>query len=131
MFSEKGVKFEAFGLSSDIALRYLETPLLARAGSGTSSSAVRGFVVGGVAPAFKLSARGKAKFEGQEHEQDIGEDVNGFDLGLAGGGGIEFGRVVVEARYTHGLLHVNSDDNGDEDRINNRVFSVMFGFRFR
>jgi len=39
--------------------------------------------------------------------------------------------VLVEARYTHGLPHINTDDNGDEDRIKNRVFGVMAGFRFR
>jgi hypothetical protein len=52
-------------------------------------------------------------------------------VALVGGIGVEFGRALVEARYTHGLLHINEDDNGDEDRIKNRVFSVMVGFRFR
>ncbi len=32
---------------------------------------------------------------------------------------------------THGLRHINTDDNGEGDRIKNRVFSVMVGFRFR
>ena len=48
-----------------------------------------------------------------------------------GGVGVEFGRAVIEARYTHGLRHINTDDNGDEDRIKNRVFSVTVGFRLR
>jgi hypothetical protein len=39
--------------------------------------------------------------------------------------------VVIEARYTHGLLRINTDDNEPNDRLNNRVFSLTGGFRFR
>jgi predicted small metal-binding protein len=38
---------------------------------------------------------------------------------------------VIEARYTHGITHINEDDNGDGDRIKNRVFSLTVGFRLR
>ena len=131
LFSEKGVKFESGGFGAEVALRYIEVPLLARAGFGASSSAVRGFVVGGVAPAFKVSARGKSTFDGQEQSTDIGDEISALDFGLVAGAGLEFGRVLVEARYTYGLPHINTDDNGDEDRIKNRVFGVMAGFRFR
>jgi Outer membrane protein beta-barrel domain len=131
LFAEKGVKFESGGFGAEVALRYIEVPLLARAGFGASASAVRGFLVGGAAPAFKVSARGKATADGQEQTRDIDDAISAGDLGLVGGGGLEFGRVLVEARYTHGLLHINTDDNGDEDRIKNRVFSVMVGFRLR
>lgn len=30
--------------------------------------------------------------------------------------GVEFGRARIEARYTHGLRHINTDDNGEDDR---------------
>jgi hypothetical protein len=39
--------------------------------------------------------------------------------------------MLVEVRYTHGLLHINEDDNDPEDSIKNRVFSVIVGFRLR
>ena len=42
-----------------------------------------------------------------------------------------FGRALVEARYTHGVLHIVEDDNGDVDRLKNRVFSVLVGVRVR
>jgi len=134
LFSEKGVTFEPvpeLGVdeSIDIRIRYLEIPLLARLDFGAVGSAARVFVVGGAAPAFKLSAHGKATFEGVEQTRDIDDDVYSADVGLVGGVGVEFGRALIEARYTHGLRHINTDDNGDEDRIKNRVFSVMFGFR--
>lgn len=135
LFSEKGVKFDgrALGLdgAADLRVRYLEFPLLARADFVPGSPAARVFAVGGVAPAFRLSAQSKASFEGQEDTQDVGDQVKPFDLGLVGGAGVEIGRALIEFRYTHGLLHLNEDDNGDEDRIKNRVLSLSFGFRLR
>ena len=134
LFSEKGVTFNALPIAevgkADVRVRYVEFPVLARRDFGTAGSGARLFVLGGAAPAFKLSARTRAEFEGEEQTRDIGDEIKPFDLGLVGGVGVEFGRAVVEGRYTHGLLHINEDDNGDEDRIKNRVFSVMFGFRF-
>ena len=73
----------------------------------------------------------RTEIDGEEQTRDIGDEIYSADVGLVGGFGVEFGRALVEARYTHGLRHINTDDNGDEDRIKNRVFSVMFGFRLR
>jgi hypothetical protein len=63
--------------------------------------------------------------------QDIDDAIESLDLGLVGGLGVELGRALIEARYTHGLLRINTDDNEPNDRLNNRVFSVTMGFRFR
>ena len=132
LFSEKGVHwdFPPF-VSFDIRVRYFEIPLLARADFGPPASTTRIFAVGGAAPAFKLSARTTVESEGQKVTRDSDDDVYGVDLGLIGGLGLELGRAQVEARYTHGLRHINTDDNGDEDRMRNRVFSVTLDFRFR
>ena len=134
LFSEKGVKVDISGLvpdgSVDIRLRYFEIPLLARADFADQRASARLFVVGGAAPAFKLSARSKLEAEGEEQTRDSDDDFYSLDVGLVGGLGLEFGRAQVEARYTHGLRHINTDDNGD-DRIKNRVFSVTVGFRLR
>ena len=132
LFSEKGVKFR-FGEFArlDARLRYLEIPLLARADFGAPTSTTRVFVVGGAAPAFELINRATAQFEGREVTRDIGEDIKPFDLGLVGGVGMAFRRALVEARYTHGLLGTNEDDNEPEDGMPNRVFSLTVGFRFR
>ena len=133
LFSEKGVEVEVPALSAsfDVRLRYLEVPVLGRADFGASDSAARVFVAGGAAPAFKLSAHSTATVAGEEQTRDIDEEVYSVDVGLVGAFGVEFGRALVEARYTHGLRHINTDDNGDEDRIKNRVFTVMVGFRIR
>ena len=134
LFSEKGRKVKAPVLeldSADIRIRYFEVPMLARAGVGGTRSASRVYVAGGVAPAFKLAARAHAVSRGREDTRDIGDDLYSFDVGLVGGLGVEFGRALIETRYTHGLRHINTDDNGDEDRIKNRVFSVLVGLRLR
>ena len=136
LFSEKGVRFDgrAVGLDSDvdIRIRYLEIPLLARANFGPVSARSRTFVVvAGAAPAFRLSARDKATLAGREHTLDRKDQWKPFDLGLVGGVGVEFGRALIEARYTHGIPHINEDDNGEEDRARNRVFSVTAGFHLR
>jgi hypothetical protein len=136
LWSEKGVTFNVPAIEDvpagelDIRLRYLEVPLQVRGDFGRTGSNTRFFLLGGAAPAFKLGARGKFDFAGQKGTQDLDEDIKAFDLGLVGGAGVEFGLAVVEARYTYGVTHINTDDNGDEDRIKNRVFSVTFGFRF-
>ena len=87
--------------------------------------------MGGAAPAFKLSAQVKGEFEGEEQTRDFGRGIEPFDLGLIGGLGLEFGRALIEARYTYGALRINTDDNEPNDRLNNRVFSVTIGFRLR
>jgi Outer membrane protein beta-barrel domain len=134
LFSEKGVKFDAVAIDFDtvgtleIRVRYIEIPLLARVDLG-SRSTTRVFVVGGAAPAFELSGRVSAEFGGQKDTRDFGNQIKPFDVGLVGGLGVELGRALVEARYTHGLLNISEDDNNPEDFIYHRVFSVTVGFR--
>jgi len=60
----------------------------------------------------------------------VGDEVKPFDLGLVAGIGVQFGHAVAEFRYTHGVLHINEDDNGEDDRVKNRVLSLTFGVRF-
>ena len=132
LLSEKGVSFDisedGLNAEGDIRIRYLEVPLLARLDFGTQTAGARFFAVGGLAPAFKVGdARARAEFEGEE-ETEVLDDVESFDLGLVGGVGVQFGRAVVEARYTHGLMNLSSDGEGD---AKNRVFTVTVGLRLR
>jgi len=135
LFSEKGVTYHValpdLNGSVDLRVRYAEIPALARIDFGAAGSRVRAFAVGGAAPAFRLSARAKASAGGQEESRNVDDEIFSTDFGLVGGFGVELGRTLIEARYTHGLRHINTDDNGDEDRNRNRVFSVTAGFRFR
>jgi hypothetical protein len=132
LFSEKGSHWDFPGFASwAYRVRYFEVPLLARADFGAPASTTRMFAVAGAAPAFKLSARTTVGFEGQTVTRDTPDAFYSVDVGLVGGAGVEIGRAQVEARYTHGLRHINTDDNGEGDRVRNRVFSVLLGFRIR
>jgi hypothetical protein len=132
LFSEKGSHWEFPGFASwEYRVRYFEVPLLARTDFGAPASTSRLFAVAGAAPAFKLSARTTVEFEGQRVTRDTPDDFYSVDVGLVGGVGVEIGRAQLDARYTHGLRHINTDDNGDEDRVRNRVFSVTLGYRIR
>ncbi len=136
LISEKGLKFEVqddgVEFSGDIRIRYFEVPLLARVDLGAAGGSGRFYLLGGAAPAFRLGD-GRVTFEaeGQEESRDIedltGEALKSFDLGLVAGAGVEFGRALVEGRYTHGRLVTGEGD----DSPKNRVFSVLVGFRFR
>jgi hypothetical protein len=137
LFSEKGVHINTFPFapnaigSGDVRVRYIEIPVLARGDLRAPNMATGVYVLGGAAPAFRLSARSRVELDGEEQTADNSDDIEPWDLGLVGGAGIEFGRVAIEARYTHGILKINVDDNDPEDRIQNRVFSVTVGVRLR
>ncbi len=131
LYSEKGRHFESSAFETDTRLRYIEVPILARFDLGAQDSPARVFFVGGVAPAFKLGARVVATFEGIESQEDIADRTETFDFGLAAGLGVEFGRVSVEARYTHGLRKIAVDHEDSADFPRNRALSVTAGIRFR
>ena len=132
LFSEKGSHWDFPGFASwEYRLRYFEVPLLARADFGAPASTTRVFAVAGAAPAYMLADRTTVEVEGQSVTRSNPDAFYSLDVGLVGGVGVEIGRAQVEARYTHGLRHINTDDNGEGDRVRNRVFSVTLGFRIR
>jgi hypothetical protein len=135
LYSEKGIAVDAeedgIDLEGDLRLRYIEVPLLARADFTSAGSSANFYVVAGAAPAFKLDARLKVEALDQEETEDVGDEIAGLDLGLVGGVGVEFGRALIEARYTHGMRSIADNDETDDDDVRNRVFSVTIGYRFR
>ena len=135
LVSEKGIKFEqAFEdvpVEGNLRIRYVELPVLVRFDAAPGGAATRFYLLAGTAPALRIGD-GQLKLEAEGLDETVdfeesGEKLKSFDLGLVGAAGIEFGRALVEARYTHGLLGTGDGD----DSPKNRVFSVMAGFRFR
>ena len=63
-----------------------------------------------------------------------GEDaltLKSYDIGLAFGGAVQFGKFFVDGRYMFGL--VNIDDDPDDEgfvEIKTRAFTCMLGFVF-
>lgn len=127
LFSQKGTSED--GGAGDLALDYLEVPLLLRVGRvSLGRPAFHAF--GGPSLGLKLRARATSEtFDGETEEEDIAEDVEGFDFGMVAGAGVDIGRFTVDGRYTWGLRRVNSVA-ADEVTFRNRVFSIMAGVRF-
>ena len=129
LYSQKGAKFEEDGFEGSLKLDSFDVPVLARY-TIPSSTDTSFHLFAGPSLGFKLSAKSKTSFDGEDDEEDISDDVAGVDFGVVIGAGLEFGRFVVDGRYTHGLTNLNKAEDNDGVETKSRVFSLMAGFRF-
>jgi hypothetical protein len=98
------------------------------------SGEIKPFIEFGASPAFKVSCKVKAEGSGvvfsSNSDVDGAGKINSFDVGLAGGAGIEWTMMsrpwTLGARYTMGMMKI--DDNSDGKNTN---IQVLLGFRFR
>jgi len=128
LYTQKGVKLDEPGASASVEVSYLDVPVLARYTFG--KGATRGYVFGGPSFNFKLDAKAKSSFEGQDEEEDIGEDVESFEFALVVGAGVEFGHFLVEGRFAEGLTNLARDDEDLEESLKSRTFAILAGIRF-
>jgi hypothetical protein len=112
--------------SGNVTLDYLQIPVLLRLNAATQSK--NGFalyVIGG--PSFE--AKIHASVTGFGNPSISATDFQNFDVGLMFGGGIELGRLIIEGRYSKGLLEVDKNFQAATDiRINH--FAALIGIRF-
>jgi hypothetical protein len=128
LFSQKGAKAEEEGATATITLNTLDVPILARIASApTNGTSFHLFA--GPSFNFKLSAKQKFEFDGEEEEEDLDDEVKSFETALVVGAGVEFGRLVLDGRYSWGLTNLNAEDEEDV-KVKTRVFSIMVGIRF-
>jgi hypothetical protein len=128
LYSMKGGKREEFGITSKLLLDYLDVPVLARWSRG-ARGARSWYIVGGPAFSYLLRARTRANFGNATEEIDIVDDVERIEVAVVGGGGLEFTRFLIDARYTHGLSNIDRL-GADGDRMTNRAASVTAGIKF-
>jgi hypothetical protein len=124
LYTSKGAALDVQGIDSKLVLDYLEVPVLARWSLGR-----RLYVAAGPALAWRLKARSRTKFSGATEEIDLADTVKRYDAGVVGAVGIRFGKIVVDGRYTHGLLDIDSD-TGDEVTVRNRAITISAGVAF-
>lgn len=124
LYAEKGARFADSGVDARLVLSYLEVPVLARIRLTRLFYANVGPSMG-----FLLQAKARTRFSGSTEDIDISDDVQSFDFGLAMGGGVEVGRVIVDGRYTLGLRDADKDTT-DTSTMKNRTISFTAGFRF-
>ena len=124
IYTVKGTFLDINTFEPDYIVDYLEVPVLARVQLGK-----RLYAAAGPSFAFRVRARNRISFGGSTEEIDIKDEVNSFDLGVVGAIGVEFGRWVVDGRYTYGLSDSDADTS-DAVKIRNRVVSLSAGFKF-
>lgn len=115
----------------NVALRYLEFPLLARYALPLESTDWKAYVLLG--PTFGVKAGTSAQLDGPNETRDVNVDpaIRSFDGGIAFAGGAEFDRYFVELRYTLGLSDVGADAYPHVDSLKNRVFAITGGIRLK
>jgi hypothetical protein len=134
LWSPRGGKLaDIEGASLKLKLEYAEVPLLARV-AVTRSTSGSFFIFGGVAPAFRTSAKFETSFTGggmtSGDSIDVGADFERFDIGIIVGAGMDIGQwIVVDGRYNWGLLDVNRNPDVAAS-IKNRALTFMAGVRF-
>jgi hypothetical protein len=124
LYTSKGAALDLRGIESTLVLDYLEVPVLVR-----WPVAPRVYVAAGPAVAWRLKARSRTKFSGATEEVDVADSVKRYDAGVTGAVGIEFGRLVVDGRYTHGLLDIDTDTS-DDVSVRNRAITITAGIAF-
>jgi hypothetical protein len=126
-FSQKGANASEEGVDAWIHIDYLEVPVLVQ--YALTSSSTRTFnVFAGPSLGFKLRARTGADFGEDSFDEDISEEIESFDFGVAFGAGVNFGRLSVDGRYTLGLSNINKDT--EEGKAKNRTLAFLAGYRF-
>jgi hypothetical protein len=128
LYSVKGARFEEGGFSSTTLVDYLEVPVLARV-SRRGDGRFGFYAAGGPYAAFQLRGRIRMKFSGSTEELDISDRIERTDFGLSIGGGVEFGRLVFDGRYVHGLKDIDKE-RSDRIKVTNRAISITAGYRF-
>jgi hypothetical protein len=128
LYSIKGARFEESGFSSTTLVDYLEVPILARV-SRRGGGRVGFYAAGGPYAAFQLRGRIRMKFSGSTEELDVTDRIERTDFGLSIGGGVEFGRVVFDGRYVHGLKDIDKE-HSDRIKVTNRTIAITAGYRF-
>jgi len=131
-FVTKGVKLTEAGNAgtATVNLRYLEFPMLLRYTRPLDDPMK---IYGILGPTFAVKAGTSAHVDAPNQTSDVDVDpaIRTFDAGLALGGGLEYDRYFVEARYTVGLTDVAADAFTHQDSIKNRSFLISGGIRFK
>lgn len=123
LYSQRGTKGSVSGIDLEAKLDYIDVPVLARLGV-TSASGSRIHLLTGPTVSVKVNSSARAGTV----DLDLDDNAESLDVGWTVGAGIDVRRLIVDARYTFGLMNV--DKSGD-DTVKNRTLSLMVGYRIK
>lgn len=126
LFTMKGTKMSGQGYEVSQNLNYIEIPILAKLNIAMDGNAQPNLFFG-PAVGLNLSATYKIESDYGDDDGDI-EDVAPMDIGIIFGGGVEFGNILIDARYDMGLTSI--DDSSENFKVKNSVISIMLGMLF-
>lgn len=110
-------------------LNAVEIPILARF-EFAKAGELGFYAVAGPGISFPISAS-KTKGDKLDTSVDVKNDYAGVDVGVIGGAGMTFGKIMaVEARYTVGLRQAQSQPAASVTE-RNRAFAVLFRYRLK
>ncbi len=136
LYTQKGTTIgqsgPGFTASTKVKLDYVEIPVLARVNLKASDKVMVHLFVG---PAFGIKVKDDIVDTVTENNVTTSEtndaNIKGTDVGIVFGGRMDFNKFLIDARYDVGLTNVNKDTGSDEPKVKNRVFSLMFGVKFK
>jgi hypothetical protein len=134
LYVQKGTRVKDFlgsGLEYNVRVDSIEIPVLARFSMGRVTDDFRGQILAG--PSFGFRVDDTQKLGDETLTGDDALLLKKYDAGLAVGGALMFKKMVVDVRYTFGLVNVDDDpEDADEGiTIKNRALAVSIGFIFK
>jgi Outer membrane protein beta-barrel domain len=124
LYDQKGAR-NLLRVDDELTLTYLSIPVLLHVDVWQTKGSTALFVTGGASADFNI----KASYEADGLSEDVKDDIRTTDVGLHLGGGLEVGRLTLDARYSWGLLSAFED--GDlNGTFKNRAFAITAGLRF-
>jgi Outer membrane protein beta-barrel domain len=124
LLSQKGSRFVVGEFEQVLELTYFEVPVLARINLSPAGGGGHIHVFSGAAFGFTLSAQEVV----DDEAEDIDELVRGDDFSLVFGGGFEYRKLVVDFRYTRGLMDIARRDG---QPMTTNAIGIMAGVKFR
>jgi hypothetical protein len=115
-------------VTGTISILYLDVPVVGRFRVVRSSTATVS-ALAGVTMGIRLSAEETVEAFGMSETIEI-DNMSNFDLGLTFGGRVEIGRIIIDGRYTFGMLNLAEEEGPEGETIKNRAFTIMGGWRF-
>ncbi|MEX2571967.1 MAG: porin family protein [Gemmatimonadota bacterium] len=113
-------------LSEKTSHDYLEVPVLLKLSPSARGDFVRPILFAGPSVGFLLGAK-------EVYDTDYAEHLKSMDFGVIIGGGMELGRLSVDARYNLGLAAIDKDYEASFGHVagdvKNRAFTVSAGLR--
>ncbi len=126
LYMMKGTKSETLE-NTGIHLTYIDIPLLVKFSVPTESDFVPSFFAG---PSFGIL--NTATYEVALEEEDIKDDLESIDYGLVLGAGIDYrigkGRLLLDVRYSFGLLTILDEEHDEGEDVRNTGIMLMVGY---